>query len=453
MRNVSVRADYFATWESEGIRDQPLAALPAWAFAEILREAASRRSRSKKRTLARAFPPGTPLVDIVVSFHHYKHVLVEQALGVVFQGWERSFLGQNPNDALPRPRYSYFEIDPKKKKLVLEEAALTLTSTDGTRLVAYLRVEGGPAHDRPKSVLQLTCPAQHSQRAIEKSAEIERWVEQHDYLKGKKLDAQGRFISQPRSYDWDCVFAPPALLAAIRRNTQGFLEKLDHYRRLHLPTRRGVLLHGKPGTGKTLIGKVLCSQLRETFIWVRPGDVWHPARIAEIFEMARDLKPSLIFFEDLDLSGGRRNHLAVGRHALGELMNQLDGLEENNDIVVVATTNDLEMIEPAIKDRPSRFDCVIEIPDIDDDIRHRYLRAFLDQRGLNPTLFPDLDAATRNCSTIAEVQEQAIRCLQRAIECGADPATLQSFAELPPIQQPPETSPKPTPIGFTIDQT
>ncbi len=451
MRQVNIRQDCRARWEDEGVREQPLAALPAWAFAEILREAANGRRRSVKHALANAFPPGTPLVDVVVAFHHYKHVLVEQALCVVFQGWERSFLGQNPNDALPRPRYSYFEVEPKKKKLVLEEAALTLTSTDGTRLVAYLRVEGGPVHDRPKSVLQLTCPAQHSQRAVEKSAEIERWVEQHDYLKGKKLDAQGRFISQPRSYDWDCVFAPPALLAAIRRNTQGFLEKLDHYRRIQLPTRRGVLLHGKPGTGKTLIGKVLCCQIRETFIWVRPGDVWHPDSIAGIFEMARDLRPSLLFFEDLDLFGGHRGRLGFGRAGLGELMNQLDGIEENNDIVVVATTNDLETVEPAIKDRPSRFDCVLEIPDVDDEVRRRYLEAFLHQRGLNPALLADLDDATRQCRTIAEVQEQAIRCLQRAIETGADPATLQSFAQLPSIEEPPETSSKPTPIGFTLD--
>lgn len=179
--------------------------------------------------------------------------------------------------------------------------------------------------------------------------------------------------------------------------------------------------------------------------------MWHPDGIASIFEMARDLKPSLLFFEDLDLFGGKRSMPGCNSHLLGELMNQLDGVKENNDIVVVATTNDLEAIEPAIKDRPSRFDCVLEVPEIDDGTRHRYLRAFLDQRGIKPTFFHDVDLATQKCRTIAEVQEQAIRCLQRAIENDIDPAAVQSLIELPALDEPKAGGPKAPAIGFHLD--
>jgi len=438
------------------LRNEPVCLLPAWAFEKLLARAWSARKEQGGTVLEAAFPPGTPLVHIWAGFPRYKHLIAQETLARAFAGWNCRVLGQDGADGIPPPRYCHIEASPTEKRVAYDTACLAFSHPDGHEIAAYITVDMPEREDRTKSILQLTAPTAAQDIAFKMMEEIEAQVLRDRSLKGHRLDAFGGFIRQEHAYSWDCVFADPKLLGIIRRNTQGFLDKLDLYREFKLPTRRGVLLHGRPGTGKTLIGNVLCSQLQHTFIWVRPGQgvssPFNPSGISSVFDMARDLSPTLIFFEDLDLAAPRRSRQATFESImLGELMNQLDGLRENEGIVVVATTNDLEAIEPALRDRPSRFDCVIEVPEITDDIRRRYLRAFLSARGINGAFYDEIDQETTSCRTIAEVQEQTIRCLQRAIENGLDPSAVVSPVELPVLDQP--TSPDvPGPIGFRPGQ-
>jgi len=76
--------------------------------------------------------------------------------------------------------------------------------------------------------------------------------------------------------------------------------------------------------------------------------------VRRVFLLARRLAPTILFFEDLDLNGANR-HGDGSRQILGELLTCLDGIESPDGVVVVATTNDLSAIEPALKGRPSRF--------------------------------------------------------------------------------------------------
>ena len=437
--------------EDEHIRNESLAMLPAWAFEKILTEAL-KQQHDDHNVLEPVFPPDTPLVDMWSSFPPYKHLTVQDALTSLFPQWQRRVLGEDGSDSVPHPRYRRFPIGPHEKKVAYQTASFLFQHQRGWQVAAYVTLEVvGPAEGE-KSIIQLTSPAGCREVTIGKMNEIEAYVEEHNCLKGHKLDANGRFLRLVREYTWDCVYAAPKLLATIRRNTQGFLDRLEMYRRYRLPTRRGVLLHGRPGTGKTLIGKILCSQLRGTFIWVRPGNVCNVGCITSVFEMARDLSPSLVFFEDLDLFGAKRNFHGFGGLILGELLNQMDGLKENDGIVVVATTNDLESIEPALKDRPSRFDCVLEVPEINDGIRHNYLRTFLVERSIKPSFFDEMDKATTRCRTIAEVQEEAIRCLQRAIENDIDPTTIGSPFDLPTLAEADHAGSGSGGIGFHASQ-
>lgn len=438
------------------LRNEPVCLLPAWAFEKLLARARTSRTDQGGDVLEAAFPPGTPLVHIWAGFPRYKHLVAQESLARAFAGWECRVLGQDGTDGLPTPRYCHLETSPTEKRVAYDTACLALSHPDGHEIAAYIALGVPDGEALTKSILQLTSPAVTRDLTFKMMEDIEALVLRDNSLKGHKLDASGGFIHQEHAYSWDCVFADPKLLAIVRRNTQGFLDKLDLYRSLKLPTRRGVLLHGRPGTGKTLIGKVLCSQLCQTFIWVRPGQgvstPFNPGGIGTVFDMARDLSPTLIFFEDLDLVAPKRSRQGTFENMmLGELMNQLDGLKENEGIVVVATTNDLEAIEPALKDRPSRFDCVIEVPEITDDIRRRYLRTFLSARGINGPFYDEIDQATASCRTIAEVQEETIRCLQRAIENGLDPSAVGSPLDLPLLDQP-AASEAPGPIGFRPGQ-
>ena len=433
--------------EDEHIRNESLAMLPAWAFEKILARSL-KRQYDDHNVLEPVFPPGTPLADMWSSFPRYKHLTVQDALTKVFSEWQRRVLGEDGADDVSHPRYQRFHITPTEKRVAYHTASLLFEHHFGWRVAAHVTIPTGPPGVREESILQLTAPSLCREVVISKMEEIEAYVETHNSLKGHKLDADGKFLSLKRDYTWDCIYAEPVLMAAIRRNTQGFLDRLETYRRYGLPTRRGVLLHGSPGTGKTLIGKILCCQLRDTFIWVRPGNVCVPRGITSVFSMARDLSPSLVFFEDLDLFAAKRNHHGFGDLMLGELMNQMDGVKENDGIVVVATTNDLEAIEPALRDRPSRFDCVLEVAGLTDGIRQSYLLDFLAERNIKPSFFEEMERATSECRTIAEVQEECIRCLQRAIENGIDPAALASASELPLLDEPQDTKRPERAIGF-----
>jgi cell division protease FtsH len=142
-----------------------------------------------------------------------------------------------------------------------------------------------------------------------------------------------------------------------------------------MKSRRGLILSGPPGTGKTLVGKVLADTLGVTFLWVLPRHVGSPDNIAEILNAARFLSPVVVLFEDLDLFGEDRH--AGQSSILGELMNQLDGVSENDGIVTIATTNRLEVVESALRNRPGRFDRVIELGLPDMKARRKLLQRLL----------------------------------------------------------------------------
>ncbi|MBI3583130.1 MAG: AAA family ATPase [Nitrospinae bacterium] len=89
--------------------------------------------------------------------------------------------------------------------------------------------------------------------------------------------------------------------------------------------------------------------------------------------MARELSPAIVFFEDLDLYASTRGYDSSNDNTLGEILVQIDGFIENNDIFIIATTNDIAAIEPALKDRPSRFDYIVEFKPLNEKLRAKML--------------------------------------------------------------------------------
>lgn len=127
-----------------------------------------------------------------------------------------------------------------------------------------------------------------------------------------------------------------------------------------LPNSRGVILAGPPGTGKTLITKWLASQLEITRILVSAEMLFNKHDIKDVYEIARKLSPTLLFIEDIDTVGTLDR--AISDHPLlGEFLQAMDGVVPNHGVITVATTNHTENIDPAIADRPGRFDRIIEI--------------------------------------------------------------------------------------------
>src|ERR1700730_968846 len=162
---------------------------------------------------------------------------------------------------------------------------------------------------------------------------------------------------------------PEGLLDRIERQTIHFPQ---HARKLLAPgrhLRRGVLLYGAPGTGKTLTAMYLASAMAGRTVLVVTGR--GVGVIEGVGVLARSLQPSTVIIEDVDLIAEERSRNSPGCNGvLFELLNEMDGLANDADILFL-TTNRAEMLEPALASRPGRVDLAIEIPVPDAESRQR----------------------------------------------------------------------------------
>ncbi|WP_116451241.1 AAA family ATPase [Blastococcus litoris] len=161
----------------------------------------------------------------------------------------------------------------------------------------------------------------------------------------------------------DQLILAPETLAEVRRQV---VEVARHKERLlaagqHL--KRGLLLYGPPGVGKTHTVRYLTSSLVGTTVLQLTGNALH--LIAEACSVARALQPAMLIIEDVDLIAEDRG-MHPGQHPLlFQLLNEMDGLAEDADVVFVLTTNRADLLEPALAARPGRVDqaVALELPD------------------------------------------------------------------------------------------
>ncbi|MFA6132797.1 MAG: ATP-binding protein [Phycisphaerae bacterium] len=220
----------------------------------------------------------------------------------------------------------------------------------------------------------------------------ERFTQEHNYLRGRSFFADGKILEQSRPCTWESILLPEVTKSSIQRHVHGFLKNRHRLRELGVKCRRGLILSGPPGTGKTLLGKVLSSTLDASFMWVLPRHITEQKSFADILEIARYVAPTVVFMEDIDLfTEEREGNKWLG---LGELMNQLDGAQENDDVVTIATTNRLDVIEKALRNRPGRFDRVIEIGAMDEICRRDMLGKLLHHAEIDESDMEQLVAAT-----------------------------------------------------------
>lgn len=168
------------------------------------------------------------------------------------------------------------------------------------------------------------------------------------------------------------VIMPEDVLQRIERQAVGVSRHAQRLRAAGRHLKRGILLHGRPGTGKTLSAMYLAALMPGRTVLVLTGATI--GAIETACAMARLLVPSTVILEDVDLIGTQRDYQQVGANALlFELLNQMDGLGEDADILFILTTNRPEELEPALAARPGRIDLAIEVPLPDADCRQRLI--------------------------------------------------------------------------------
>ncbi|KAK9940787.1 hypothetical protein M0R45_017428 [Rubus argutus] len=153
------------------------------------------------------------------------------------------------------------------------------------------------------------------------------------------------------------------------------------YEDIGIKPPKGVILYGEPGTGKTLLAKAVANSTSATFLRVVGSELIQkylgdgPRLVREIFRVADELSPSIVFIDEVDAVGTKRYDAHSGgereiQRTMLELLNQLDGFDSRGDVKVILATNKIESLDPALL-RPGRIDRKIEFPLPDIQTRRR----------------------------------------------------------------------------------
>ncbi|CAE8587413.1 unnamed protein product [Polarella glacialis] len=150
---------------------------------------------------------------------------------------------------------------------------------------------------------------------------------------------------------------------------------------------KGVILYGVPGTGKTLLAKAVAAETSATFLRVVGSSVLFeylgdgPKLVREMFRVAQEHAPSIIFIDEIDAVATKRYDTTSGgekeiQRTMLELLNQLDGFDETGDVKVIMATNRIESLDPALI-RPGRIDRKIEFPLPDEKTKRRIFQVWI----------------------------------------------------------------------------
>ncbi len=255
------------------------------------------------------------------------------------------------------PHYARVEVRPRIHRRYLADGALLFKTAGGGRRTIVL--EDQPTATGRYVVMTSVAKCAEAKTVGREIKRLRRWIWRHHYLRGQALRANATLLPLADRLTWNDVMLDEAVEKTIQRQLIDYLAKRRLFQHNQIPQKRGILLYGPPGNGKTMIGRVVASSGQATFIWVTAADAERNTGLKNAFALARRLRPAVLFLEDLDFYA---SHRTLGQNGcLGELLAQMDGLERNDGIFVIGTTNDLAAIEPAIKERPSRFDVVLEI--------------------------------------------------------------------------------------------
>ena len=192
--------------------------LPAWAVEEVLRR--GRRCRSTKMQVIEChFPPHTPFADLLKFFPWYLHVAVQHALKAVLADWDWKIANRDVEEDFPPPTYRRIPVGPDQKEYVLVEATILLSHPDGRKMLAIIGLGDGHGPGSDESVLILAMPDSEMEFGEKVLVQVEEWVDEHNYLRRRKLDFAGCFINEflviinIRRYNLYCKFFTCAIVS------------------------------------------------------------------------------------------------------------------------------------------------------------------------------------------------------------------------------------------------
>ena len=305
---------------------------------------------------------------------------------------------------------------------------LYLIEDHGTRLAALVRAADEQS-GHSDLTLEIVCEDREYARAM--LGELRRLMVELNVFRGQMISfgethmghmGVGPIVFHARpNVGREAIVMPDGLLDRVERQVFGIAEQRERLRAGGQHVKRGLLLHGPPGTGKTLTVRYIAGRTADHTVVVLTGGGLGMIRPA--CSLARMLQPSIVVLEDVDLIAQHRGYVDTNP-LLFDVLNQMDGIDEDADVSFLLTTNRADLLEPALAARPGRVDLALEIPLPDDEGRRRLLELYgrdLDLR------ISDADAVVRRTAGVtASFVKELVRkaALLSALESGGDGAPV-----------------------------
>ena len=187
------------------------------------------------------------------------------------------------------------------------------------------------------------------------------------------------FVEVP-DVKWEDVGGLDKIKEALKETVEWPLKYADLFKKLDTKPPKGIILHGKPGTGKTYLAKALASESGVNFISVKGPQILSryigesEKGVRELFRLAKQASPCILFLDEIDSLTPRRTADSSGsgviERVIGQFLTEMDGIEDLNGVIVLAATNRIDLIDPALL-RSGRFDLIFELPLPDEKTREK----------------------------------------------------------------------------------
>ncbi len=216
----------------------------------------------------------------------------------------------------------------------------------------------------------------------------------------KDPNVSGMEIEEKPSVSYDSIGGLEDQVIEVKETVELPLKKPELFEKIGIEPPKGVLLYGPPGTGKTLLAKAVANETNATFIKIVASEfvkkyIGEGARmVREVFELAKEKAPSIIFIDEIDAVAAKRLKSSTSgdrevQRTLMQLLAELDGFESRGDIGIIGATNRPDILDPALL-RPGRFDRFIEVPLPNEDGRKEILKIHTSKMSLSEEADIDL---------------------------------------------------------------
>jgi len=237
-------------------------------------------------------------------------------------------------------------------------------------------------------------------------------IKLHNLYLNKVFDQSGEFISLP-DVTFDDIYLDQDLRDEIQANIINYFDpkKFELRRKNGVPTKRGIIFAGDPGTGKTFLSRVLANTLNTTFMVVT--SLQGAGELEFCMDFMKQFPNSIILFEDIDIYIPDRN---TGAPIVSAMLNGLDGISVNENLLVLCTTNEPSVLDRAINDRPGRFDRTFKFEAPDKVLKTVMLKSFCSKNDCTAVDFDELISKIPVAHTGAHLKELYITAVTIALD-------------------------------------